>query len=136
MSLPGRLGGVVEERRAVVALEQVLPGAALDPVVATVTEDGVGALSGDDEVVAGPAEGLVVVGAGVDEVVAVVAHEDVVSGTGVDGVVAGTALGHVGAVEVGDDVVALATQGDVVAALPSMTSLPSPPQKVSLSLPP
>ena len=35
------LRGVVEERRAVVALEQVLAGAALDPVVATVAEYGV-----------------------------------------------------------------------------------------------
>ena len=59
---------VVEERRTVVTLQQVLPGATLDPVVATVAEHGVGALTGDDEVVAGAGERLVVVGAGVDEV--------------------------------------------------------------------
>ena len=36
---------VVEERRTVVALEQVLTGSAFDPVVATVAEHGVGALT-------------------------------------------------------------------------------------------
>ena len=87
------LGRVVEERCTVVALEEVLAGATLDPVVATVTEHGVGALTGDDEVVAGTGERLVVVGAAVDEVLAVVAHRDVVARTGVDGVVAGAALG-------------------------------------------
>ncbi len=72
------LGRVVEERRTVVALEQVLPGATLDPVVATVAEHRVGTLAGDDEVVAGTGERLVVVGAAVDEVLALVAHDDVV----------------------------------------------------------
>ena len=111
------LGGIVEERRAVVALQEVLPGAALDPVVATVAEHGVGALTGDDEVVAGTGERLVVVGAAVDEVLAVVAHGMSSPGTAVDGVVARAALGHVGAVEVGDDVVAVAAERDVVAAV-------------------
>ena len=112
------LGRVVEERCTVVALEEVLAGATLDPVVATVTEHRVGTLPGDDEVVVRTGEGLVVVGAGVDEVLAGVAHRDVVAGTGVDGVVARAALGRVGTVEVGDDVVALAAESDVVAALP------------------
>ena len=111
------LGRVVEERRTVVALEQVLPGAALDPVVAAVAEHGVGALAGDDEVVARTGERLVVVGAAVDEVLAVAAHGDVVADAAVDGVVAGAALGDVGAVEVGDDVVAVAAERDVVAAV-------------------
>ena len=108
---------VVEERRAVVALQQVLTGAALDPVVATVAEHGVGALAGDDEVVAGAGERLVVVGAAVDEVLAVAADGDVVADASVDGVVAGTALEDVGAGEVGDDVVAVAAERDVVAAV-------------------
>ena len=94
------------------------PGrATLDPVVATVTEHGVGALTGDDEVVAGAGEGLVVVGSAVDEVLAVATHGDVVAGTAVDGVVAGATLEDVGTVEVGDDVVAVAAEGDVVAAV-------------------
>ncbi len=38
-------GGIVEERRAVIALQQILAGATLDPVVATVTEDGVRTLA-------------------------------------------------------------------------------------------
>ena len=50
------LGGIVEERCAVVADQQVLTGAALDPVVAAVAERRVGALAGDDEVVAGAGE--------------------------------------------------------------------------------
>ena len=111
------LGRVVEERCTVVALEQVLPRATLDPVVATVAEDGVGALTGDDEVVARTGEGLVVVRSAVDEVLALVAHRDVVPDAGVDRVVTGSALGHVGSAEVGDDVVALATERDVVAAV-------------------
>ena len=79
-----------------IALQQVLPGATLDPVVATVAEHGVGTLAGDDEVVAGTGEGLVVVGATVDEVLTVAAHEDVVADTAIDCVVAGAALVDVG----------------------------------------
>ena len=52
---------VVEERRAVVALQEVLTGSAFDPVVAAVAEDGVGTLTDDDEVVARAGERLVVV---------------------------------------------------------------------------
>ena len=118
MSLPGLdLGRIVEERGAVVALEEVLAGAALDPVVATVAEHGVGTLTGVDEVIARAGERLVVVRAAEQEVVAFVAHRDVVAGAGVDGVVAGATLGDVGTVEVGDDVVALAAESDVVAAV-------------------
>ena len=108
---------VVEERRTVIALQQVLTGSAFDPVIAAVAEHGVGALTGDDEVGAWSGERLVVVGSAVDEVGAVVAHRDVVARAGVDGVVAGAALERVSAVEVGDDVVAIATESDVVAAV-------------------
>ena len=111
------LAGVVEERRAVVALEQVLAGPALDPVVTAVAEHGVCALAGDDEVVPRTGERLVVVRAAVDEVAAVAAHEDVVARAAVDGVVAVAALEDVGAVEVGDDVVAVTADGVVVAAV-------------------
>ena len=111
------LGGVVEERRPVIALQQVLTGSTLDPVVATVAEHGVGALTGDDEVVAGTGERLVVVGATVDEVLTVSTENDVVAGAAVEGVVARAALEHVGTVEVGDDVVAFTAEGDVVAAV-------------------
>ena len=108
---------VVEERRTVIALQEVLTGPAFDPVVAAVAEHGVGALTGDDEVVAGAGEGLVVVGAAVHEVLTVATDDDVVAGACVEGVVAGAALEHVGAIQVGDDVVAVATEGDVVAAV-------------------
>ncbi len=108
---------VVEERRTVVALQQVLTGSAFDPVIAAVAEHGVGTLTGNDEVIAGTGERLVVVRSAVQEVLAVATQDDVVAGAGVDGVVAGAALGHVGAVEVGDDVVAIATEDDVVAAV-------------------
>src|SRR6185503_3934256 len=56
-----RLARVVEELRAVVALEQVLSGPALDPVVTAVAEPGVRALAEVHEIVAGAAERLVVV---------------------------------------------------------------------------
>ena len=107
---------VVEERRTVIALQQVLTGSAFDPVVAAVAEHGIGALTGDDEVIARAAEGLVVVGAAVHEVLTVGTDHEVVAGAGVEGVVAGAALERVGTVEVGDDVIAVATEGDVVAA--------------------
>ena len=48
---------VVEERRTVIALQQILTGSALDPVAAAVSEDGICALAGHDEVIAGAAEG-------------------------------------------------------------------------------
>ena len=61
---------VVRERGAVVALHQVSLAAALDPVVAVVTEDGVGRVAAEDLVVARAAEGLGRVGATDGEVVA------------------------------------------------------------------
>ena len=48
---------IVEERRTVIALQEILTGSAFDPVVATVAEHGVGALTGDDEVIARAGEG-------------------------------------------------------------------------------
>src|SRR6185436_5743567 len=102
------LGRVVEERRPVIALQQVLTGATLDPVVAVVAEHCVSTLTGVDEVGAWACEGLVVVGSAEDHVLAVATHEDVV---------AGTTLDDVGPVEIGLDVVAFATEYHVVAAV-------------------
>ena len=70
----GRVARVLEEQVAGVALQEVGLVAALDPVVARVAEDGVEALTGDHEVVAGSGKGLVDVGATVGEVVAVAGH--------------------------------------------------------------
>ncbi len=67
-----------------IALQQVLTGATLDPVVATVAEHGVGTLTGDHEVVAGSGKFLVVVGATIEEVRTVATHHDVVAGTGIE----------------------------------------------------
>src|SRR6185312_11526205 len=100
-----------------VALEQVLAGPALDPVVAAVAEHGVGAGAGVDEVVAGAGERLVVVRAAFGEVLLIASDHEVVAGAGVDGVVPVTALEDVRAVEVGDDVVADAAEDVVVAAV-------------------
>src|SRR4029077_18880873 len=108
---------VVEERRTVIALQQVLTGSALDPVIAAVTEHGVGTLTGNDEVIAGAAERLVVVGSAVHEVLAVGTDDEVVAGACVEGVVAGTALERVGTIEVGDDVFAITTESDIVATV-------------------
>ena len=137
MSLPGSdLSGVVEERRAVVAAQQVLTGSTLDPVIATVAVGCVGALTGDDEVGAGTGEGLVVVGTAVDEVAAVAAHEDVVADATIESVVARTTLEHVGSALIGLDVVAVTTEDHVVAAVTLDHVVAGATQKVSLSLPP
>ena len=130
------LGGVVEERRAVVALQQVLAGTALDPVVPGVAEHGVGALTGDDEVLAGSGERLVVVGAALEEVLAVAAHVDVVAGAGVEASLPGPPLRT--SAPSRSVMMSLPSPPSAMSSppLPSMMSLPGPPQKVSLSLPP
>src|SRR5262249_39806826 len=110
------LGRVVEERRPVIALQQVLTRSTLDPVIATVTKGCVSALTGVEDVGLGSGERLVGVGAAEDHVLAVAAHEDVVTDAAVEGVVTGATLEDVGSALIGLDVVTLAAEDHIVAA--------------------
>src|SRR5215831_12610258 len=93
-------------RRALVADQEVVAGAAFDPVVAFVALQRVGALA---------AQNCVVSAAAVDQVVAVAAEHGIVADVAVDNVVAGIAMNDVVAGAAVDDVVAVAAEYDVIA---------------------
>src|SRR5215831_6975116 len=103
-------------RGALVADQEVVAAAALDPVVAFVALQGVAVLAAEDEVVALAAQNCVDSGAAVDDIVAVAAEHGIVAGAAVDDVIAGITMNDVVAGNVRDDVVAVAAEHNVIAA--------------------
>ena len=119
--------GIVPERGAVVTLQQVeRPEPAFDPVVATVAEDGVLGVPGEDEVVAFAGERLGDVVATDDEVVAAATLVEVTAEALARRqiVVAVTALQDVVAEQVGEEVVTETADEivDTVAALEAIVA--------------